>query len=194
MTPSLETPTLSCHARYHAVRFYESDRSLAAIVGKFLSDGLNDGHPAIVIAIAAHRAAIVRDLVTRRHDVVELQRTGALLLVDAQNTLDTFMSNGNVEDTKFKDVVSGILRAGCRDRVDRVVRVYGELVNLLWCDGQQDSAVRVEGLWNSLAASESFSLVCGYAMGQRHKKARLDEICGQHTHVISADGTLERVT
>lgn len=180
-------------ARYHAVRFYESDRSLADIVGRFLSDGLTEGNPAVVIATAAHRAAIVRELVARHHDVVELQRAGDLLLVDAQKTLDSFMSKGKVEDAKFKDVVCGILRTACRQRVDCTVRAYGELVDLLWREGQQDSAVRLEMLWNRLAVSEPFSLVCGYAMGQFYKDARFNEVCGQHTHVISADGTSERV-
>ena len=184
---------LSHQSKYHAVRFYESDRSLAAIVGKFLSDGLHEGQPAVVIATAAHRAAIVRELVARRHDVVEVQRAGDLLLVDAQHTLDTFMSNGTVEDIRFKNVVRGILKTAYRDRVDCTVRAYGELVDLLWSDGQQDSAIRVEVLWNSLALSESFSLVCGYARDQCHDHARLSDIRGQHTHVISADGPSDRV-
>ena len=180
-------------ARYHAVRFYESDRSLADIVGRFLSDGLTEGNPAVVIATAAHRAAIVRELVARHHDVVELQRAGDLLLVDARNTLDTFMSDGKVEDAIFKDVVCGILRRAHRDRVNCTVRAYGELVDLLWRNGQQDSAVRLEVLWNHLMVSEPFSLLCGYAMGHFYKDPRFNEVCGQHTHVISADGTSGRV-
>lgn len=153
--------------RRHAVCFYESDRSLADIVARFLSDGLTEGNPAVVIATAAHRAAIVRELVLRRHDVVELQRAGDLLLIDGQNTLQTFMSNGRLDDHAFKEVVGAILRRACRNRVNCTVRAYGEMVDLLWRDGQQDSAVRLETLWDELAVSEPFSLLCGYAKGPR---------------------------
>ena len=184
---------LSRAARYHAVRFYDSDRSLAHIVGGLLADGLTERSPAVVIATAAHRAAIVRELVARQHDVVELQRAGDLLLLDAQNTLDTLMSNGTVEDAKFNDVVCGIVRTACRGRVDCTVRAYGELVDLLWKNGRQDSAVRLEMLWNQLTISEPFSLLCGCAMGHCFNDARFNEVRRLHTHVISADGTSEHV-
>src|SRR2546425_4420896 len=81
-------------AQHHAVRFYENDKSLAQIVAQFLSDGLAAGNPGIVVATPAHRAAILRELVATSLDVVQLQRSNDLVLLDAQETLSIFMTNG----------------------------------------------------------------------------------------------------
>ena len=178
---------------YHAVRFYESDRSLAAIVANFLGEGIADGQPAIVVATAAQRAAIVRALVAKDFDVVHLKRSNNLLLVDAERTLDMFMTNGEVDAVRFRDVMCGILTEVCRDRPNCTVRIYGQMVDVLWKDGQQEAAVRLEMLWNQLGTSERFSLLCGYAMGHFFKDVAFQKVCAQHTHIVSADGTSERV-
>jgi hypothetical protein len=76
----------------------------------------------------------------------------------------------------------------CRDRADGGARIYGQMVDVLWKEGRQDAAIRLELLWNELANAQPFSLMCGYAMGPFYKNASFDEICGHHTHVLSADG------
>ncbi len=50
------------------------------------------------------------------------------------------------------------------------------------------AAVQVEMLWNKLAMTREFSLLCGYGMGNFYKDAALQEICDQHSHVVSAEG------
>jgi hypothetical protein len=186
--PAAVARQLSSVAPYHAVRFYENDRSLAQIVAEFLREGLAEKHPALVVATAAHRAAILRELVTRQLDVVELQRAGDLVLLDAQGMLDTFMTNGKPDVARFMDVMCGAIEKTCRGRADCIVRVYGEMVDILWKQEQRDGAIRLEVLWNQLANSAAFSLLCGYSMGNFYKDAQFDEICHQHTHVIVEGG------
>jgi hypothetical protein len=48
-------------------------------------------------------------------------------------------------------------------------------------------------LWNQLAASEAFSLLCGYAMGHFYKDLDFNEVCQQHTHVVAANGERQDV-
>jgi hypothetical protein len=62
------------------------------------------------------------------------------------------------------------------------------MVDLLWKQGQSVAAVRLEMLWNKLAATQDCSLLCGYAMGNFYKGSQQQEICDQHTHVLAADG------
>lgn len=38
-----------------------------------------------------------------------------------------------------------------------------------------------------LANSHDFSLLCSYAMGNFYKDASIDDVCRQHTHVVSED-------
>ena len=65
---------------------------------------------------------------------------------------------------------------------------YGEMVDLLWRGGHTIAAVRLEMLWNQLAMTHDFSLLCGYSMGNFYKDAGVGDICRQHSHVISAEG------
>ena len=68
------------------------------------------------------------------------------------------------------------------------MRVYGEMVDLLWNTGRADAALALEVLWNELAAQHAFSLLCGYSVGNFYKQtSQFDEICGQHSHVLGAD-------
>ncbi len=167
----------------HAVRFYDTDRSLAVIVAEFLHAGFTDNQPGIVVATPAQRAAVLRELQGRSLDVVELQRSEALLLLDARDTLATFMVDGKPDETRFTEGMSRVIERACKGRSDCTVRIFGQMVDVLWQEDEQDAAIRLEVLWNELAQTKSYSLLCGYAMGHFYKNAKLDEVCAQHTHV-----------
>ena len=169
----------------HAVRFYESDRSLAVIVADFLDEGFGAGQPAIIVASAPQRAAILRELGVRLLDVVELQRSGDLVLLDAVETLSTFMVDGKPDEEKFRAGMCQVIDKTCEGRANCVVRIYGQMVDVLWQNDEHEAAIRLEMLWNQLAQTKSYSLLCGYAMGNFYKDAQLDEVCRQHTHADS---------
>jgi hypothetical protein len=178
----------SAAGHYHAVRFYDSEKSLAHIVAEFFCDQLAAGQPAIVVASPAQRAAIVRELVARGVDVVRLQRSGDFILLDAEETLTVFMRNGKPDAERFTARMYEVIRTARRGRIACTLRIYGQMVDILWQNGQHDAAIRLEVLWNQLANTEAFSLLCGYAMGHFYKDANFDEICRQHTHLVAADG------
>src|ERR671922_277964 len=113
---------------YHAVRFYENDKSLARIVAEFLHEGFDLGSPGLVVATAVQRAAIIRELTSRSVDVVELQRSHDLLLLDAKETLATFMVDGKPDARKFKDQMCQVIERACRGRANCTVRIFGQMV------------------------------------------------------------------
>ena len=178
---------------YHAVRFYENEKSLAKIVAEFLADGLPEGAPGIVVATASQRAAIVRELVVRGIDVVPLTQSGKLILLDAADTLSSFMTDDKIDARAFNDRLCAVIKRACRGRKGCTVRIYGQMVDILWQEGKRDLAIRLEVLWNQLAQTERFSLLCGYAMGPFYKDADFGDVCAQHTHLVSADGTVASV-
>ena len=171
----------------HAVRFYESDRSLAMIVADFLNVGFGHGEPGIIVATPSQRAAVLRELTTRSVDVVELQRSETLILLDAHATLTTFMIDGKPDEAKFMSGMSEVIERACKGRSGCTVRIFGQMVDVLWQQEDHDAAIRLEMLWNQLAQTKSHSLLCGYAMGHFYKDAPLDEVCAQHTQV-NVDG------
>jgi MEDS: MEthanogen/methylotroph, DcmR Sensory domain len=186
----MSVPESATLRHFHAVRFYENQTSLCRTVVDFLAEGFNAHQPALMVATPAHSAAVLDLLIARGFDVKRLQASGELLLLDARDTLATFMSDGMPDATAFKAIVPAILERLCAGRGDRTVRAYGEMVDVLWKDGKTAAAIRLEVLWNQLAMTHSFSLLCGYAMGNFYKGAGMQEVCAHHSHVIPADSKL----
>lgn len=170
---------------FHAVRFYKDADSLCAIVGTFLTEGLTASQPAVVIATPVHRRSIEECLEREGLDVAKLKAGGQLVLLDADTLLSQFMVDGMPDSALFKGAIIPVLDRICEGRKAGVVRAYGEMVDVLWKAGQTVAAIRLEMLWNDLARTRSFSLLCGYAMGHFYKDAAVDEICAQHSHVLT---------
>ena len=173
---------------FHAVRFYEDAQSLARMVATFVAEGFIESLPAIVIATPEHGDAIIDKLNAMSFDLDHLKREQDLIVLDARETLASFMVNGMPSADKFEAAMLPVIDKACRGRQDCVIRAYGEMVDVLWKDAMEAAAVRLEMLWNQLANTRQFSLLCGYSMGSFYKDAAFDAICHQHTHVLSIDG------
>jgi hypothetical protein len=178
----------TAQGHYHAVQFYENESSLASTVAKFLADGFQAGEPGIVVATPAHTTSILRELKALGLRTHELRRTGELQLFDARKMLSSFMVNALPDPLMFRSNVGDVIERLCANRRPCPIRAYGEMVDLLWQEGNENGAIRLEILWNQLASTYEFSLLCGYAVGQFYKETRdprFEEVREQHTHVIS---------
>lgn len=181
---SLVMPIDSAPSRRHAATFYENQESLVTTVAGFIRQGLVSGEPALVIATAEHREAIEIRLQIGFIDVAARKRAGDLVIVDAEELMGTFMIGGSPDPAAFERNVGAFMNQMQRGRARTSVRAYGEIVNVLWQAGSTEAAVKVEMLWNKLASSFDFSLLCGYAMGNFFKEAEgLADVCRLHTHV-----------
>jgi hypothetical protein len=175
----------------HAVQFYGSELSLFTTVSGFLAEGLVDGEPAILIATPSHRDGIVEHLSARLIDCDLARRHGDLVILDSAETMDMFMIDGRPDAELFERHFGAVISQAVRDRGRTTVRAYGEMVDVLWKDGQTDAAIALEILWNKLAAKYSFSLLCGYAMGNFYKQSRqLEEVREQHSRIVGDDARL----
>ena len=176
------------HTHHHAVQFYGDDSELFKTIGTFLSEGLVGGQPAIVIATPEHNAAIQDSLVAHLIDVARARHLGDLVILDADETLGTFMHNGMPDPVLFQRAIGDHLEQAIRGRSRTLVRAYGEMVDLLWRRGESEAAIRLEVLWNELASRHTFSLLCGYAIGNFSREAsKIEDVARQHTHVIGSD-------
>lgn len=184
-------PVTSGH--FHAVRFYQDEQSLYRIVADFIGDGIVAGEPAVIIATRLHGQEISRELEALSCDVSRLRASGELQILDAEETLATFMKDCVPDPVAFRRTVGGALDRATAGRPHASVRAYGEMVDCLWKAGQCDAAIRLEVLWNELANTRAFSLLCGYCMGNFYKHGAYENICDQHTHVLSAGGHPTRI-
>jgi hypothetical protein len=173
---------------FHGVQFYNDPDALCRIVGSFIGEGLEQGGLAIVIATPDHAARIESCLQRRGADVEALKRLGQLTTFDARETLQIFMRDGMPNPGAFRSALGDILTNVRRGREKCTIRAYGEMVDLLWKDGREAAAIRLETLWNQLGSTHDFALLCGYSMGNFYKGAAIDEIKAQHSHDVDDNG------
>ena len=175
------------HTHHHAVQFYGDESELFSTIGTFLSEGIVSGQPAIVIATPAHNDAILDALSSHLIDVARARHLGDLVILDAEETLGTFMHSGMPDAKLFQRAIGDQIQQTIRGRGRTPLRAYGEMVDVLWRRGQTDAAIRLEVLWNELASLHTFSLLCGYAIGNFYEDtSKLEDVTRQHTHVIGS--------
>lgn len=172
---------------FHAVRFYEDDTSLCRIVSGFIAEGVAAEQPAILIATAAHNECILDNLRASGIDVAALEANNQLLMLDAREMLNAIMEDGLPHPEQFLDATTAALQRVAGNR-SKTIRAYGEMVDLLWKEGKSAASIKLEMLWNKLAATHDFSLLCGYAMGNFYKHVTVDDVCRHHTHRVSDTG------
>jgi superfamily I DNA/RNA helicase len=168
---------------FHGVQFYNDPDALCRIVANFVGEGLEQGALAVIIATHEHVARVESCLRSRGIDADELRRQGNFATLDARDILRRFMTDGMPDASTFKRVVGSALADIRRGRGHCTIRAYGEMVDLLWKDGLEAAAIRLETLWNQLASTDDFELLCGYSMGNFYKQAAIQEIHDQHSAI-----------
>ncbi|HEX2078057.1 MAG TPA: ATP-binding protein [Longimicrobium sp.] len=177
----------------HAVQFYEDDGFLCHTVAEFVFRALSAHQPALVIATGAHRDALIEDLAARGVEIARVRMSGLLTLLDAGELLDRFMVGGMPDEALFRATVGEALDRAARGREGATVRAFGEMVDLLWRAGKPEAAIRLEVLWNDLAKTYPFSLLCAYSIGNFERAEDADaflQICGHHDHVVPTERSM----
>jgi anti-sigma regulatory factor (Ser/Thr protein kinase) len=151
----------------------------------FLTDALHQGGTAVVIATPAHRAALDAEFVSEGFPIEDLHGSGQYLSLDARNTLEAFMRQDRPDRHAFESVVGSIIETA--GACGTPVRLFGEMVALLWDSGNIDGALELESMWNDLAEGHAFALLCGYAMSSLEATGDLaaKQMCERHSNVLS---------
>jgi hypothetical protein len=167
--------------------FYRDEQELTERVSDYLLPAVQDGGVAIVVATPDHRLSLERHLAGRGVDVAAARARGSYLAPDAGETLRGFMVGDWPDAGGFWRAISPLLRQAAKD--GRPVRVFGEMVSLLWDAHQIEAAIEVEALWTELGGQYPFSLLCAYPAQPvtcSHHLDALTEVCRVHTQVIGS--------
>jgi hypothetical protein len=144
----------------HAVNFYDCDADLVADIARFVADGLGRDERVVIVATGPHRDALDEVLLQHGIEAAKIRAAGRYLTFDAQQTLDLVLVDGDPDLAAFVLSVGALLDAAAADGCQ--IRVFGEMVALLWEEGNVAGAIKLESLWNVLASTRAFSLLCGY--------------------------------
>lgn len=168
----------------HLVEFYETESLLVESVRNFFRPALLAGDPVILVATPAHRAAFIKTLEDYGVDVQESRQSGRFVDRDAAEVLGMFMVDGSPDPDLFDRVVGGLVRS--TGRRNPRMRIYGEMVALLWDEGNREAAITLENLWNDLSERERYVLLCAYPLSSIEwgpNNAPFREICSTHSSV-----------
>jgi PAS domain S-box-containing protein len=188
LAPSVEWTAVG--GAEHLVQFYETDDFLLDALVGYVRGGLEAGDVCLVLATAAHRESLEARLETSGLDLAAARQGGAYLWLDASTTLARLLQDGWPDPERFARVVGRqVVRALKRGRH---VRIFGEMVALLWAEGNRAAAVRLEELWNQFQrrAPAPFTLFCGYTLADCAGAACAEPfaaICQQHSQVFPGE-------
>jgi hypothetical protein len=163
-------------ARDHFVQVYCDERVLIEAVSLFTGAALGRNEAVVLVATRKHGDAVEESLARDGFDIATLKTWGQISVLDAEEVLSRFMVDGTPDETRFKNVVRELIGSIKSERRFRDVRVYGEMVNLLWSDNLP-AAARLEELWNEVIEAHSISLFCAYCL----------DGCGEPDRVFPAD-------
>jgi signal transduction histidine kinase len=176
----------------HDVQFYSDDRFLLDSLVPFITKSLASGGASIVVATKAHRDGLFQRLLASGIRLAAAVQEGRYISLDAAETMSGFMKEGLPDQQQFTKVIGGtIARATAAVRGGPTqIAIFGEMVALLWQQGNAQGAIELERLWNDLGQSHSFDLRCGYPLTDFDREEHRDsfaKICGHHHAVIPAE-------
>jgi CheY-like chemotaxis protein len=176
-------------AHCHEAGFYSDDRYLLDDLTEFIGAALMVGNAAIVVATESHRDSLLQRLQAYGSDIGVAIEQGRYISLDAADTLSTFMLNGLPDPVRFLKLLGSLIATAEAARGEPArVAVFGEIVHLLWAQGNAETAIQVEKLGNQLAKTYDVDILCGYSLGsvQGGMDSHIfQRICAEHSAVRS---------
>ena len=167
----------------HIAQIYSHETILVESLRMFTTHGLSRGEGVLLMLTPSHRDLLLHHLKGDGFDVDGLQHDGQLSLRDAAEVLTTFMLDGMPDETLFRMSVGEIVER-MKSRGNPKVRVFGEMVDLLW-RSNQPAAVRLEQLWSELIETSDLSLFCAYSTSHVHESFP-EALRTPHSHIITS--------
>jgi hypothetical protein len=172
----------------HLVQLYEADDpALVANLLGYIGEGLRRGGFAIAIVTEAHLEAVSAGLLQRGFDVARHVSEGRLTLLTVGEILPRLMVDEQPDAARFDQHIATLIRKALAAAEGRGLRVYGEIVGVLWETKQFPAAIRLEQLWHRLQQELPFSLYCGYPIdvfGKHFDGSIINALLCAHTHLL----------
>ncbi len=177
-------------AASHFLQFYGEDLVLLKNLSHLVPKALELEESVVLVATPAHLNALEEKLANSALDLHAARTAGRYVTLDAAQTLEQFMVNGEPDPVRFDRTVGAVMREASRTSGNGFVFAFGEMVALLCADDRSMAAVRLEQLWNGLTRKLQFSLYCAYPLSCFDGKAdasALLQICAEHRLSIPAE-------
>lgn len=172
------------------MQLYQDQDFFGEAVACFAAEGLARDESIILVATQPHWKNVSRRLVSRGFDVAALSRRHQLTVLDADLTLPKFMAGNTPDARMFKGLAEQTIdKARAGGKFARV-RWWGEMVNVLYVDGNKRGSHRLEQLFDEVAHEQSIAVFCSFLMDKYDPRIYAEDfgnVCRTHSHVISAE-------
>jgi signal transduction histidine kinase len=172
----------------HFVQFYDDEAFLFETVARFAGAGLEAGERVLLISTPEHVAGVLGQLDPER--VARALREGQISVVDARSLLAALLVDDMPDAARFREALKPLLEAPAETSA-RPLRAFGEMVNVLWRDGNPRAAIRLEELWMEAVREHQLVLLCGYAAANFREPGDalgFSDVCATHSHVLPTEG------
>lgn len=171
----------------HIAQAYQEESFLVEALGVYVSAGLQRGEGVMLIMRKAHWAALVIQLEALGADLLAAVERGQVASYDADEMLASLVKDEVPDHNAFRQMVGNVI--GGMRRSYPTIRVFGEMVDILWHDDRRDAAAELEKLWSGLTRTGPFALLCGYRVDPMDRAVYggpFEALCNSHTHLIPA--------
>lgn len=180
----------SAGPRDHIVQLYQDQQFLNRAVCRFAAGAIANGEGVILVPTAAHWEAFRPRLEAEGVDVHAAQARGQLSVVDADELLPRFMRDAMPDAPVFMGLAADMI-GNTRDNARYPkVRWWGEMVNVLWEQGNVGASMSLEDQFDRLAKHHEIAIFCSFVMDNFNNDvhSRLLPRLGQnHSHLIPVE-------
>jgi len=165
MTP--RTASLLKDAHSHIVFPSSDEEKIDEAVSFFADAGIQNGEAVILVCRNGRRELIEGRFRAAGRDVEALQLTGQLAFFQADELLAEFLVSGSPDRELFRDAIASLIEkaeTNSHTGEHRKVRIFGEMVSLLYIKNNAPAAERLEDFWNELIESHQVALFCAYSL------------------------------
>ena len=166
----------------HAGQVYASEAELVDTLTGYAGGALWNGEAVLLVATHAHVSALEIRLRESGLDLSFLRRDDRYVAVPAETTLEQISVDGRPDEARFTAVVEGLLERA--DWPRRRVRLFGEMVALLWQRGQYEAALHLERLWNRFLETHALPLLCAYPRRDFERAGSERMAAAQREHAV----------
>jgi hypothetical protein len=178
----------------HVVQIYDNELVFLDTLAGFVGTGINEGDSIILLATNEHLFDLEERLTGFGVHLDSLIADDRYIALDAGKALDSFMVKGSPDPDLFKQTIGPVVKKA--QKKGREVIAFGEMVAILWTEGNKTGAIQLEKLWNEFLKENTISLFCAYPRSgfSNDPSNGLQDVCTCHTKMISGSlGSMEHV-
>ena len=176
--------------RDHIVQLYQDQDFLNRAVCRFVGAGFANGEGIILVSTLPHWNGFRGRLEAEGVNVGAARKRGQLTVVDADELLPRFMRNAMPDPDIFPGVFADVVAEARASGGYRKVRVWGEMVNVLWERGDVDASMNLEDQFDQLIKKRDMAIFCSFLMDNFNDDVHarmLPRLGTNHSHLIPVE-------